>query len=112
MEKAAITGYIVSGVLINLDQPEGTQLLKDTTPSIAWMRHITPAGTNPRTYHRPSPGGEKRGKRKRATIFLESTRAHRQTIAHCNYFKGNVGEACERRGVACIWAFPSAQIPS
>ena len=47
-----------SEALINLDQPEGTQLLKDTTPSIAWRRDITPAGTNPRTTPHLSPGGE------------------------------------------------------
>ena len=54
MEKAAITGYIVSEALIKLDQPEGTQLLKDITPSIAWMRDLTTA----RTTHHLSPGGE------------------------------------------------------
>ena len=47
-----------SEALINLDQPGGTQLLKDTTPSIAWRRDITPAGTNPRTTPHLSPGGE------------------------------------------------------
>ena len=38
-----------------------------------------PAGTKPRTPHHRSPGGERRGERKRSTIFLERTRkGHRQ----------------------------------
>ena len=56
--------------------------VKDITPSIAWL-------------------GERRGKRKRSTIFLERTReGHRQSNEHWNRFKGNVGETSERRGGA------------
>ena len=60
-----------------------------------------PAGTKPRTSHIRSPGGERRGKRKRETIFLErTTDDHRQWDEHWNCFKGNVGGISERRGGA------------
>ena len=56
-----------------------------------------PAGTKPMTSHRRSPGGERRGKRKRSTIFLERPReGHRQSDEHWSRFKGNVGEISER----------------
>ena len=42
-----------------------------------------PEGTKPRTSHRRSPGGERLGKKKRWTIFLETTReGHRQSDEH------------------------------
>ena len=47
------------------------------------------------------PGGERRGKRKRSTIFLERTReGHRESDEHWNRFKGTVGETSERWGGA------------
>ena len=63
-----------------------------------WIKlEALPAGTNPRTPHHWSPGGERRGKRKRQTIFLEKTReGHRQLDENWNRFKGNVGETFER----------------
>ena len=65
------------------------QSQKDITPSIA--------------------GGERRGKRKRETIFLERTRDdHRQSDEHWNRFKGNNGETSERDRVERICFFPSA----
>ena len=52
-----------------------------------------PAGTKPRASHHRSPGGERRGKRKRYTIFLERTReGHCQSDERWSCFKGNVGE--------------------
>ena len=59
-----------------------------------------PAATKPRTSHHRSPGGERRGKRKRSTIFLERQRDdHRPVTKHCrNCFKGNYEETSERRG--------------
>ena len=55
------------------------------------------AGTKPRTSHHRSPGGERRGKRKRFTIFFKRKReGHRQSVEHWNCFKGNVGETAER----------------
>ena len=60
-----------------------------------------PAGTKPRTSHHRSPRGERRGMKKRSTIFLERTReGHRQSDEHWNRFKGNVGETSERQGRA------------
>ena len=63
------------------------------------------SGTEPRTWHHRSPGGEMRRKRKRSTIFLERTR------------KGNIGIVPKatlgkllRDGVKRIPAFPSAYI--
>ena len=45
--------------------------------------------------------GERRGKRKRSTIFLEMTReGHRQSDEHWNCFRGSVGKIEERRGGA------------
>ena len=59
------------------------------------------ARTKPRTSHHRLPGGERRGKRKRYTIFLERTReGHRQSDKHWNCFKGNVGGTSERGGGA------------
>ena len=69
-----------------------------------------PAGTNPRTSHSRSPRRERCGKRKRSTIFFGNTRSlHGQSDEHWNWFKGNVGETCQRRGGAhqIIWAFPN-----
>ena len=58
-------------------------------------------GTKPRTSHHRFPGGERRGKRRRSTIFLERTReGHGQSDEHLNCFIGNVGEISERRGEA------------
>ena len=55
------------------------------------LRHYL-RGTKPRTSHHRSPGGERRGKRKRWTIYLERTReGHRQSDEHWNRFKGNDG---------------------
>ena len=66
------------------------------------------AGTKPRTSHHRSAGGERRGKRKRQTIFLERTReGHRQSDENWNRFKGDFGETSERRGGAPK-GFPSA----
>ena len=71
-----------------------------------------PAGTKPRTSHHRSPGGERRGKRKRYTIFLKRrSDGHRQSDEHCDCFKGNVGETSERLGGAHMF-FSSASIPS
>ena len=55
-------------------------------------------GTKPgASYHR-SPGGERRGKRKRRTIFLERTGdGHGQSDEHWNSFKADVEETSERR---------------
>ena len=53
---------------------------------------ILPAGTKPRTSHHRSPGEERRGKRKRQTIFLERTRGGGAIV--------NAGETSERRGEA------------
>ena len=54
-------------------------------------------GTKPRTSL--SPGGERHGKRKRKTIFLERMReGHHQSNEHCNHFKGNVEKTSERWG--------------
>ena len=63
-----------------------------------WIKlEALPAGTNPRTPHHWSLGGERRGKRKRSTIFLERTReGQRQSDERWNRFKGNVGETSER----------------
>ena len=50
-----------------------------------------PAVTKPRTSHHRSPGGERRGKRKRWKFFLKRTREDRhQTDEHWNCFKGIV----------------------
>ena len=57
--------------------------------------------TKPRTSHHQSPGGERRGKRKRWTIVHKRTRdGHRQSDEHWYCFKGNVGKTSERRGGA------------
>ena len=59
------------------------------------------ASTKPMTPHHRSSGGERHGKRKRSTIFLEKTRkGHRQWDKHWNCYKGNVGGTAERRGEA------------
>ena len=75
-----------------LDQTWGTSCghkSKDTTSLIAWRREAWK--------ERRSPGGERRGKRKRQTIVLEKTReGHRQLDENWNRFKGNVGETFER----------------
>ena len=48
-----------------------------------------------------SPGGERRGKRKRSPIFPERTReSHRQSDEHWNRCKGNVRETSETLGGA------------
>ena len=61
-------------------------------------RETLSAGTKPKTSHHRSPGAERRGKRKRQTIFLKRTReGHRQSDEHWNRFKGDVGETSERR---------------
>ena len=53
--------------------------------------------TKPRASRLRSPGGERRGKRKRLTIVIERTReGHRQSYKHWNCFKGNVGDGVER----------------
>ena len=60
-----------------------------------------PAGTKPGTRHHRSPGGGRRGERKRSTIFLKRMKeCHRQSGEHWNCFKGNIGETFERRGGA------------
>ena len=57
-----------------------------------------PAGTNPWTSHSRSSRRERCGKRKRSTIFFEKTRSlHGQSDEHWNWFKGNVGEICQRQ---------------
>ena len=57
--------------------------------------------TKPMTSHHWSSGGERHGKRKRLTIFVERTReGHRQWDKHWNCYKGNVGKTAERRGEA------------
>ena len=66
------------------------------------LRHFL-QGTKPRTSHHRSSGGERRGKRKRSTIFLERTReGHRQPDEHWNRFKGIIWETSERRGGAHV----------
>ena len=48
-----------------------------------------PAGTKPRTSQHRSPGGERRGNRRRQTIFLERTReGHRHSDELWNCIKG------------------------
>ena len=60
-----------------------------------------PEATKPRTSYHRSLGGERRGKRKLSTIFLERTReGHRQSDEHWNRFKDNVGDTSETRGGA------------
>ena len=61
----------------------------------------SPGGINRRTSHHRPPGGDRRGKRKRPTIFFETNErtreGHRRWDEHWNRFKGNVGETSERR---------------
>ena len=65
------------------------------------LKQTLPAGTEPRTAHHRSPGGDRRGKRKRWIIFLEMTReGHRQSDERWKGFKGHVGETSERWGGA------------
>ena len=60
-----------------------------------------PAGSKPRTSHCRSPGGERRGGKKRQTIFLERTREdYRQSDEHWNRSKGYIEKTSERRGGA------------
>ena len=68
------------------------------------------AGAKPGTSHHRSPGGERRGKRKCYTIFVERTReGHRLSDRYRSRLTGDVGETSERRGEAHkLWAFPSA----
>ena len=66
-----------------------------------------PTRTKPRTSHDRSPGGERRGKRERSTIFLERTReTHRQTNTG-TVSKATLGKLL-RDGVERIQAFPRA----
>ena len=61
------------------------------------LNETLPVGTKPRTSL--SPGGERHGKRKHKTIFLERMReGHHQSNKHCNHFKGNVEKTSERWG--------------
>ena len=77
------------------------------------LRHCLPALTKPTTSHHRSPGGERRGKRKRLTIFLEVTReGHRQSDERFNCFKGNVGETSEGRGGGNIGFSGAHKLPS
>ena len=55
--------------------------------------------TRPRTSHPGSSGEERRGKRKRSTVFLKRTRGD-QSHKHRDCFKSNVGETSERHGGA------------
>ena len=65
------------------------------------LRHYLATGTKPRTSQHQSPGGERRGKRKRSTTFLEMTRkGHRQSGEHRKCFEGNAVETSDRRGWA------------
>ena len=65
------------------------------------LRHYLATGTKPRTSHHRSPGGERRGKRKRSTRFLDRTReGHRQWDEHRKCFGDNAGETSERWGGA------------
>ena len=57
--------------------------------------------TRPRISHPGSSGGEKRGKRKRSTVFLKRTRED-QSHKHRDCFKSNVGETYQRHGGAHI----------
>ena len=62
-----------------------------------------PAGTKLKTSHHRSPGGERRGKRKRSPMCLGRTReGHHQSDKHWNCFKGNIGEPSERRDGANV----------
>ena len=64
------------------------------------LKHYLRAPGQRQSHHRP-PGGERREKRKRSTIFLERTReGYRQSDKHWNYFKSNVGETSVGRGGA------------
>ena len=57
-----------------------------------------PVGTTPRSSHHRS-SGERRGDRKRLTIFLQKTRkGHSQSGEHWNCCEGSFGETSERRG--------------
>jgi hypothetical protein len=75
---------------------------------VARSMETLPAGTKPRTSHQGSPGGERRRKRKRSTIFLERTR-ERAIVNQTNI--GTVSRATLgkflRDRVECIRAFPS-----
>ena len=73
------------------------------------LRHYTcwPKAGTP---HYRSPGGVRRGKRKRSAIFRERTRerereSHRQSDEHWNRFKGKVGETSDRRSGAHNYGF-------
>ena len=69
-----------------------------SSSSVEELKTLT-SGTMPKTSHHRSPGGERRGKRKRSTVFLERAReSHRQSDENRNCFKGNIGETSERRG--------------
>ena len=58
---------------------------------------VPPAGIKSGASHRPSPGGERRRKRKRSRVLLERTReGHRQSDRHRNYSKGNTRDGVER----------------
>ena len=76
-----------------------TGLLLRRSEVLRSLRHYLRAQSQ--TSQHRSPGGERRWKRKRYTIFLERTReGHRQSGEHWNRFKGTVGETSERRGRA------------
>ena len=82
------------------EMTEQTQWREKQPSQVACCKELEtlPAGTKPGTSHHRSPGAERRGKRKRYTIFLERTReGHHQSDEH---FKGEVGETSERRGGA------------
>ena len=68
-------------------------------PSVSVEKLETlPAGTKPRTSHHRSPGGERRKKRKRWTIFLERdivNQTNTETVS-----KVTLGKTSQKRGGA------------
>ena len=69
------------------------------------LRHYLSA-QSPRTSHHRSPGGERCGKRKRKTIFLQRTReSHRQSDEHWNRFKGNFAKTSQETGLSAYGLF-------
>ena len=68
------------------------------------------AGTKPRTSHHRLPGGDRRGKNKRSTIFLESRREGPSSVRRTleliqRQCWGNIGMA---GWSALLWAFSSS----
>ena len=71
---------------------------KVVLPQSCHVRSLRPARTKPRTSHRRSPGGERRGKRD--DLPRKDERAIVSQTKNWTRFKGSVGETSERKGGA------------